>query len=105
MLAELGGKAACTWASECQCGEGNTGRALTHRAGPHLVNKASISYGGSEHTLDIYEVLCGPSDDSILQWRDYMHGEKAFVDGWQPVEGGRERDGKAVFIAKGEYER
>lgn len=75
------------------------------RAGAHLVNNASISYGGSEITLDIYEVLCGPSDPTVLQWRSYTHGDKATVDGWQPVEGGREKDGMPIFIAKGDYER
>lgn len=76
------------------------------RAGAHLVNKASISWGGQEHTLDIFEVLCGPQDvTNLLQWRNYSHGEHATVDNWQPVEGGREKDGMPLLIAKGEYER
>jgi len=34
----------------------------------------------------------------------YRHGEHARVDGWLPVEGGREGDGRALLVAKGEYE-
>jgi len=78
---------------------------LTRRAGSHLVNNAAISFGGAEHTLDIYEVLCGPSDPTLLQWRNYSHGQQAAVDGWLPVEGGREKDGQPLFIAKGEYDK
>ncbi|EIW69915.1 hypothetical protein TREMEDRAFT_68366 [Tremella mesenterica DSM 1558] len=72
--------------------------------GIHLVDSASISYAGSEHSLDVYEVLCGPADPDIIKWMSFDHGQRATVDGWQPVEGGRERDGRALLVARGEYE-
>lgn len=75
------------------------------RAGAHLVNGASISYAGDELTLDIYEVLCGPADPTLLKWMTFRHGERSLVQGWQPVEGGRESDGSAILLAKGEYEK
>ncbi|RXK41676.1 hypothetical protein M231_00911 [Tremella mesenterica] len=75
------------------------------KAGVHLVDSASISYAGSEHSLDVYEVLCGPADPEIIKWMSFDHGQRAMVEGWQPVEGGRERDGRALLIARGEYER
>ncbi|WVR08568.1 hypothetical protein IAU60_005623 [Kwoniella sp. DSM 27419] len=75
------------------------------KAGHHLVNGASISYGGSEKSLETYEVLCGNMNEPYLvKWMTYRHGELAKVEGWQPVEGGREKDGSALLLAKGEYE-
>ncbi|ORY20747.1 hypothetical protein BCR39DRAFT_474891 [Naematelia encephala] len=74
------------------------------KAGTHLSHRASISYGGSEHNLEVYEVLCGPPDPSLIKWMTYRHGEHAGIEGWQPVEGGREKDGTPVLLAKGEYE-
>ncbi|OCF43636.1 hypothetical protein I317_02528 [Kwoniella heveanensis CBS 569] len=75
------------------------------KAGHHLNNGASISYGGAEIGLDTYEVLCGPLNEPYLvKWMTYRHGEIAKVEGWQPVEGGREKDGTALLLAKGEYE-
>ncbi|WWD08345.1 hypothetical protein V865_006457 [Kwoniella europaea PYCC6329] len=75
------------------------------KAGHHLVSGASISYGGAEITLDTYEVLCGPINEPYLvKWMTYRHGEVASVQGWQPVEGGREKDGTALLLAKGDYE-
>jgi hypothetical protein len=65
---------------------------------------ASISYGGSEHLIDEYEVLCA-SDPSILKWMSFRHGELAGVNGWLPIEGGREKDGQALLVAKGEYDK
>jgi len=74
------------------------------KAGAHLINHASIPYGGGEHGLDIYEILCGPSDPSLIKWMTFRHGERAMVEGWMPVEGGREKDGTPLLLAKGEYE-
>lgn len=65
---------------------------------------ASLSYAGTEHLIDQYEILCGPSDPTILKWINFRHGEHARVEGWLPVEGGREADGNVLLIAKGEYE-
>jgi hypothetical protein len=75
------------------------------KAGRHLLNRASISYGGAEHGLDIYEVLCAPSDPTLIKWMTFRHGERAMVEGWMPVEGGREKDGSALLLAKGEFEK
>nr|XP_019051126.1 hypothetical protein I302_01575 [Kwoniella bestiolae CBS 10118]OCF30056.1 hypothetical protein I302_01575 [Kwoniella bestiolae CBS 10118] len=76
------------------------------KAGHHLISGASISYGGAEITLDTYEVLCGPINEPYLvKWMTYRHGEVASVQGWQPVEGGRESDGTALLLAKGDYEK
>ena len=69
------------------------------------MNHASISYGGKEHALDVYEVLCGPSDPDLVKWMTFRHGENALVDNWQPVEGGRESDGSVLLVGKGEYEK
>ncbi|KAK8850484.1 hypothetical protein IAR55_004402 [Kwoniella newhampshirensis] len=75
------------------------------KAGHHLNSGASISYGGDEITLDTYEVFCGPINEPYLvKWMTFRHGEVAAVNGWQPVEGGREKDGAALLLAKGEYE-
>nr|XP_018259643.1 uncharacterized protein I303_07711 [Kwoniella dejecticola CBS 10117]OBR81801.1 hypothetical protein I303_07711 [Kwoniella dejecticola CBS 10117] len=76
------------------------------KAGHHLISGASISYGGAEITLDTYEVLCGPINEPYLvKWMTYRHGEVAAVQGWQPIEGGREKDGTALLLAKGDYEK
>lgn len=74
------------------------------RAGRHLHSHASISYGASEHSLNVYEVLC-VSDMEYVKWMTFRHGENAVAEGWQPVEGGREANGKALLVAKGEYEK
>ena len=76
-----------------------------NRSGAHLVNSASLSYGGSEHNLDTYEVFCGPPDPSLIKWMTFDHGQRAGVEGWQPVEGGREKDGSSLLLAKGQYEK
>lgn len=65
----------------------------------------SISYGGAELTCDAYEILCGPGDPELLKWMTFRHGESARVEGWQPVEGGREADGSALLLAKGLWEK
>jgi len=100
---EHGGKVAYTSASESSSSLSSS-VAYVCRAGRHLTNCASLSYAGSEHPLDIYEVLCGPADPSLIKWMTYRHGETAQVDGWQPVEAGREKDGTALLLAKGGYD-
>ncbi len=77
---------------------------LTCRAGPHLFSHANISYGAAEHAPTAYEVLCVSDPDSV-KWMTFRHGEKATVEQWQPVEGGRESNGAALLVAKGEYEK
>lgn len=75
------------------------------KAGPHLNRGCSISYGGAEIQTDTYEVLCAARPDpALLKWMCFNHGEEMRVEGWQPVEGGRERDGQSLFVAKGEWE-
>ncbi|ODN82970.1 hypothetical protein, variant [Cryptococcus amylolentus CBS 6039] len=75
------------------------------KAGHHINNGASISYGGGEITHNTYEVFCGPIDEPYLvKWMYYPHGQRVVVDGWQPVEGGRERDGRAIFLCRGSFE-
>ncbi len=74
------------------------------KAGPHLYRGCSISYGGGEVQLDTYEVLCAKPDPTLLKWMCFNHGETLCVEGWQPVEGGREKDGQSLFVAKGEWE-
>lgn len=74
------------------------------KAGQHLNRGCTISYGGGEVTLDTFEVLCGKPEPTLLKWICFGHGEKVRVEGWQPVEGGREKDGQSLFIAKGEWE-
>lgn len=78
------------------------------KAGPHLHAGASISYGGAEITLDTFEVLCAPGSGGaggLLKWMMFRHGEHCGVEGWQPVEGGREESGEVLLIAKGDWER
>lgn len=74
------------------------------KAGHHLVNHASISFGAGEHALNVYEVLCGSTDPDLVKWMTFRHGENAMVEGWQPVEGGREANGSVLLVGKGEYE-
>ncbi|WVN89750.1 uncharacterized protein L203_104980 [Cryptococcus depauperatus CBS 7841] len=75
------------------------------KAGHHLLHGASVSYGGGEVTTDTYEVFCGPIHEPYLvKWMTFPHGQIARVEGWQPVEGGREIDGAALLLAKGFFE-
>ncbi|KAK4688596.1 hypothetical protein P7C73_g1516, partial [Tremellales sp. Uapishka_1] len=67
-------------------------------------HNASLSFGGQEHLIDTYEVLCGPLNQGVIRWMNFHHGSNARVEGWQPVEGGRESDGTALLVAKGDYE-
>jgi len=73
------------------------------KAGRHLnlwKGGAAISYGGREIAVDKYEVLAG--DPSKIRWipADGM----LRVQGWQPIEGGREANGKFLFIISAEIE-
>ncbi|WVQ85906.1 hypothetical protein IAT38_008074 [Cryptococcus sp. DSM 104549] len=75
------------------------------KAGHHIQNGASISYGGGEITIDTYEVFCGPINEPYLvKWMTFPHGQRASVQGWQPVEGGREKDGTYILLSKGDFE-
>lgn len=75
------------------------------KAGHHLHKGASIPYGGGEISFDTYEVFCGPiNEPHLVKWMTFPHGQIAHVEGWQPVEGGREKDGRALLLAKGFYD-
>ena len=71
------------------------------KASPNI--GCTISFAGQELSPDTYEVLCGTRDPRELRWMRYRHGEKAEVEGWQPVEGGREADGRALLIVKADH--
>ncbi|WVO20476.1 uncharacterized protein IAS62_001773 [Cryptococcus decagattii] len=75
------------------------------KAGHHLHKGASIPYGGGEISFDTYEVFCGSiNEPHLVKWMTFPHGQIAHVEGWQPVEGGREKDGRALLLAKGFYD-
>lgn len=74
------------------------------KAASRGAQNASLSWGGVEHLIDTYEILCGAPDPNLLKWMTFRHGEKCSVQGWIPVEGGREAAGEALLIAKGSYE-
>jgi hypothetical protein len=78
---------------------------LTGRAASRRDQNASLSWGGVEHLIDTYEILCGVPDPNLLKWMTFRHGEKCSVQGWRPVEGGREAAGEALLVAKGSYEK
>ena len=73
------------------------------KASHTMVKGSSISFAGQELVTETFEVLCGLKDSRVLQWKKYRHGEKALVEGWQPVEGGREADGRALLIVRAEH--
>ncbi|ORX41063.1 hypothetical protein BD324DRAFT_647960 [Kockovaella imperatae] len=73
------------------------------KASHTMFKGSSISFAGKELITDTFEVLCGPRDPRTLQWKKYRHGEKAVVGNWQPVEGGREADGRALLISRAEH--
>lgn len=60
---------------------------------------ASIAYGGKEHNVPKFEVLVG--DPNAVRWIP-IRG-RTFVQGWTPVEGGREKDGTFLFVAQAEH--
>jgi len=60
-----------------------------------------IGYGGEEIHLDTYEVLLG--DMRGLRWVPVSGRLNLRSLGAQPVEGGRENDGTALFVAKAQY--
>ena len=73
------------------------------KASHTMFKGSSISFAGQELPTETFEVLCGPMDPRTLQWKKYRHGERGTVDGWQPVEGGREADGRALLLARAEH--
>ncbi|KAK9765437.1 hypothetical protein K7432_006252 [Basidiobolus ranarum] len=96
--------------SAIQGGRENDGKPLyiartNYRGGVHLGKTAphlkgiAIGYDGKEISLPTYEVLCG--DAMKVRW---LKGEGGRIpQGWLILEGGRESDGKELFIAKTEF--
>jgi len=81
-----------------------------HKSGLHIgkvsnhVGGCVIGWGGKEHNdFDQFEVLCG--EKSGVRWVNHpAHQGTIQVQGWQPVEGGREADGRFLFVAQVQYE-
>lgn len=71
------------------------GSIVPGKAGQHIKG-VLISYDGKEINHDTCEVLCGPA--SHIQWKE-CYG-RLQVNGWVPMECGRETDGTELFIAK-----
>ncbi|GAA94777.1 carbohydrate-binding module family 12 protein [Mixia osmundae IAM 14324] len=71
------------------------------KAGKHLKNGVSIPWGGQEHNVEKFEILCG--DASRVRWID-QEGDLNIEPSFQPVEGGRDHDGRAIFVAQVKYE-
>lgn len=68
------------------------------KAGRHLDKGASIAYEGEEITLDTYEVLVG--DQGATQWVEARSTLSVQTLSAKVVEGGREKDGSALYIAQ-----
>ena len=75
------------------------------RAADHLYRRCEYSWGGRTWAPDSdhpsFEVLCGPPD--VVQWIPFDAGTAANQPGWQPVEGGREADGRPLLLARATY--
>lgn len=74
-----------------------------NRVGAHLDRRVEWALDGKtcrrpEDLSVAFEVLCG--DASAAQWARFSDGLPANIPGWQPVEGGRTRDGVALLIAR-----
>jgi hypothetical protein len=76
---------------------------LTGRCGDHLYRRCEYSWGGRTWAPDseAFEVLCGPPD--VVQWIPFDAGTAANQPGWQPVEGGREKDGSPILVARADH--
>ncbi|WAQ81880.1 hypothetical protein PtA15_2A193 [Puccinia triticina] len=59
-----------------------------------------IGYGGKEHNdFDKFEILCG--DKNSVKWVNHSPSHGVIqAQGWQPVEGGREEDGRFLFVCQ-----
>lgn len=63
-----------------------------------------IGWGGKEHNeFDKYEILCG--DKNAVRWVNHSPSHGVIQSqGWQPVEGGREEDGRFLFVCQVQHE-
>lgn len=81
-----------------------------HKKGVHVgkvsphVGGCVIGWGGKEHNdFDHYEILCG--DKNAVRWVNHAeHQGTIQAEGWQPVEGGREEDGRFLFVCQVQHE-
>ncbi|KAL1410039.1 hypothetical protein Q8F55_004041 [Vanrija albida] len=73
------------------------------KAGDHLAVRCATSVDGRVHSSPAFEVLCGSLDP--VKWVPVEPGQTAVFPGLQPVEGGRTRDGRAIFVARAEHHR
>ncbi|KAH9471214.1 hypothetical protein Pst134EA_005123 [Puccinia striiformis f. sp. tritici] len=66
----------------------------------HHLGGCVIGYAGKEHNdFDKYEVLCG--DKNAVKWVNHASNHGVIqAQGWQPVEGGREEDGRFLFVSQ-----
>ncbi|MBW0560859.1 hypothetical protein O181_100574 [Austropuccinia psidii MF-1] len=70
----------------------------------HHLGGCVIGWGGKEHNdFDKYEILCG--DKNSVRWVNHpQHQGVIQAQGWQPVEGGREEDGRFLFVCQVQHE-
>ncbi|TXT11084.1 hypothetical protein VHUM_01835 [Vanrija humicola] len=71
------------------------------KAGDHLAVRCATSVEGRVHSAPTFEVLCGSLE--TVEWVPVEPGQPAVFPGLQPVEGGRQSDGRAILIARGEH--
>jgi len=59
-----------------------------------------IGYAGKElNDFDKFEILCG--DKNAVRWVNHSSGHGVIqAQGWQPVDGGREEDGRFLFVCQ-----
>ncbi|KAH8915322.1 carbohydrate-binding module family 12 protein [Atractiella rhizophila] len=74
------------------------------KCGRHLRKGANISYGGDEVHLENYEVLVGNEHKIRWQSEEGRITVNDWEQGLQPVEGGRESDGRFLFLCICEHE-
>ncbi|EGF80711.1 hypothetical protein BATDEDRAFT_24543 [Batrachochytrium dendrobatidis JAM81] len=67
------------------------------KMGQHL-GGCSIGYAGKEVTLSNCEVLV--ADDQHLEWVAVRNANTQFSDAYAPIIGGREPDGKELYIGR-----
>ncbi|KAH8919738.1 hypothetical protein BT69DRAFT_1351329 [Atractiella rhizophila] len=59
-------------------------------------------YGGKEEYSGNYEILTG--DMNTLKWIDWQDQVNEPGQGWNPVEGGKDKDGSQLFVAVASHE-
>jgi len=77
------------------------GGLMIGKASPSLKKGAAIGYKHEEIDLDTYEILVG--DSRGTRWIEASGHFNADSFGYNPVEGGRESNGSAIYIAQAPY--